>query len=72
MRVHPRILRCWGKLGLAHNHPLIRWNKLADVLFGLQYSRQTLVGVRGCGLVLPERDEGAPPGLHNIYNPSPK
>ena len=26
MRVRPRILRCWRKLKLAYNYPLIRWN----------------------------------------------
>ena len=26
MRVRPRVLRCWRKLGLAYNYPLVRWN----------------------------------------------
>ena len=34
MKVYPRVLRCWGKLKLARNHLLVRWNKPADILFG--------------------------------------
>ena len=26
MKVYPRILKCWGKLRLARNYLLIRWN----------------------------------------------
>ena len=34
MRVHPKILRYWGKLKLAYNYLLVKWNKPINIFFG--------------------------------------